>query len=493
MRVKTPISSSFFYRWRYVLATIFALLLMFGIMAVTSLVLPIGLHQIEIESLIKSNAIFSTILQPDAIVNLAYHVLQNLSMLLLGTDDFAVKLPSIIFGVLFIVGVYLLTKLWFDRTVSVIATLIAISLPLTIFLTQFGSPLIVAPALAIWLLLSATHVSREPKKRRLWIPIFLLLWVLNFYVPLGIYLNIALASTMIFHPYIRLMVRRYPSPYIVVAMIIAFFALTPLIYAVVRDPSVGLSLLGWPFATSLSAAVTYAADTIQVLIGNRAQIPVPYAAPIISITTLILMLIGLWQFISQKYTARSYVLWFWLIVLVPVTFLQPLYIAYWLPIIVLLISMGVYRLITVWYSMFPENPYARVVGLIPIAIIMVGMVSSGIAQFFAAYHYDPNLVQQFRQDTRLLDRALQATNHNDPEVTIPVIVSQDDLAFYKVIASHNSQIEVTTENPGRVPFIVQSRRYNASTNSTTGSLTRIVTNSHSRDAAYFYVYTSAAN
>ncbi len=207
--MKDKITSYALYRWRYVLGYTIGGLLIAAILVFNLLYVPGGLRATEQASAVASGAVAFAHFDPSTVINLPYHVLQRASFAFFGVTELTVKLPSLIMGFLAIIGCYLLIASWFRRNVAIITTVVGATMPAMLYIAQDGTPTIYTVALSFWLLYAATCVSRASKPQVFWIIIFALLMALNLYTPLGIWLNVAILSTIPFHPHIRLGARRF--------------------------------------------------------------------------------------------------------------------------------------------------------------------------------------------------------------------------------------------------------------------------------------------
>jgi hypothetical protein len=140
------------------------------------------------------------------------------------------------------------------------------------------------------------------------------------------------------------------------------------------------------------------------------------------------------------------------------------------------LAAGINWLLTYWYNLFPRNPYARIGGLIPIVILVVALVFSGLNRYVYSYHYDSNITYSFSRDITLI-----------PSNTKEVVVSENELDFYKILEKYNHQFAVSLK-PNSNQFL--ATRQATSQISSNYKIQRIITNSQSKDADRFYQYTN---
>lgn len=483
--MRKRISEYTLYRLRYLVGYTLVSLVIAAILVFTAMYIPGGLREAEQAGAVVSGSLDYTNFDPHSVINLPYHILQRAGFAVFGVNELIIKLPSIILGIAAVIGLFLLVREWFRANTALITTMIAATTPLFLFVAQDGTPMIYAVAISTWLLLAGTFVTRQRSPRIVWKMVFFVLFALNLYAPLGTYLNIAIITTMIFHPHIRILARRLSLNRIVIGSAAALIIMTPLIYSIAMHPQLGLELLGIP-------------ETIPSIKDNVVQLSKlafdfmdagssPIAQPVVSLGVLIIIFIGLIKFIQIKYTARSYITWFWALTLLPLILINPQYISLVLPLMALMVAMGIGSLISTWYKMFPKNPYARVAGLIPLTFIVVGIVASSVARYAISYHYDPEITQHFDGDVRLLDKAVVAADtYTDNKIS--VVVPTQKLEFYQLLARYDNRFSATDKASAPSPLIITHDHTDRKSLQLDPVL--VLTDRSSQDADRFYLYTS---
>jgi hypothetical protein len=158
---------------------------------------------------------------------------------------------------------------------------------------------------------------------------------------------------------------------------------------------------------------------------------------------MILIALGVLRLATTKYTARSYITTAWIILLLPVLIINPNFVSITFVPIILLMAMGISTLLGSWYQLFPRNPYARIAGLVPLAILIGGMVFSGVDRYMYGYLYDPKTASNFSNDLQLVNAQLYAPNRTDTTL----VVSKDEAPFYEIVASRHKSVAVVTSTP----------------------------------------------
>ena len=115
---KITISKLFLYRYRFVIGYIVLGLLFVALLITMPLFAQNGLSQAEIDSATNSYFLGKQGIMSGDMVDLPYRLLQKASIMILGLTPYAVKLPSIIVGLLLGFLLTLLLNRWFKSNVS---------------------------------------------------------------------------------------------------------------------------------------------------------------------------------------------------------------------------------------------------------------------------------------------------------------------------------------------------------------------------------------
>jgi hypothetical protein len=205
--------------------------------------------------------------------------------------------------------------------------------------------------------------------------------------------------------------------------------------------------------------------------------------PVYGLGSMLLIALGVYRLSTTKYTARSYIIVAWIILLLPILVINPAFISITFVPVILLMGMGIGVLLDYWYRMFPQNPYARIAGLLPLAVLIGGMVFTGLDRYIYGYHYDPSTASNFTRDLDLLNEQLNKPDRGKTAI----VTSESEAAFYKVIADHNKDVEVLVSVPKK-PTGTTIITHESGKSLPAASLKRIVTDTDYRDADRFYIY-----
>jgi 4-amino-4-deoxy-L-arabinose transferase-like glycosyltransferase len=474
------------YRQRYLIGYVLIGVAIIGLLIVAGLFIPGGLSKGEMNSAVASSAVTFSFgsFQPQSAIDLPYHILQRASLSLFGMSNISIKLPSLLLGALSAFGIFILLRTWFRRNVAVLTAIIVITTGQFLFVAQNGTPSIVYIFWSVWLLVSAMMISRRAKHTIVWKMVLFGIAALSIYTPLSAYILIALASAILLHPHLRYLIRRLSRVKLAIGFLIALVLITPLAYAIIRQPSVGLTLLGVP-----NDAPDIKENVLQLL-RQYLDFVTPSSGmlmtPIYGLGTVILIGLGIVRLVTTKYTARSYIITAWIVLLAPVLLINPGYVSITFVPVMLLVAMGISMLLTSWYQLFPRNPYARFAGLLPLSILIAGLVLSGVGRYMYGYSYDPRTAGNFTHDLQMLNDQL---GNKDRGATV-ILAAPNEVSFYSVVAHHNNDVSVVKDVPvasaGAAQTVIVT--HDAHTTAESAPLYRIITDSTSRDADRFYIY-----
>jgi len=473
---KFHISNFFLYRWRFIIGYILVGIGLIAALFFAGTHLPGGISNQEMQSVVKSDLLKFSGLTTTDITNLPYHLLQNACITIFGVSIFTIKLPSIILAFFSAIGIILILRRWFKPSVGVLASLVAITTGQFLFIAQDGTPNILYLFWPVCLLLLATQISYQKKLKWLYVLGLCITIALSLYTSLSIYLLIAFGIVVLLHPHLRYIIKQIPFIPLIFGIVLVVALITPLVISLIYNPNLGLRLLGipahWPNLSSnfVSLGAEY--------FGFNKPGGLTLMTPFFELGSMLLIAIGVFHVIRTRVTAKNYVIVSWVLCLVPLMIMNPnLTSITFLP-LVLLLATGLNTILMYWYKLFPSNPYARVGGLVPLAILVTVLVFSGASRFIYGYKYDPSIVSNFSNDLNII-----------PNNTKYLVVANSEQAFYDVVASHNKQYTVSTEPTG--DSFLATRKSNK--NFDGYKITQILTSPANNDSNRFYLYTKIVN
>lgn len=487
---KTLITNFFIYKWRYVIGYVAIVVAFLALLLFAGLYVPGGLDEREMNALPTTAATSFSNPSSLAIINAPYYITQHGLLDLLGPTTFTIKLLSLMCALITGIGAVLLLRRWFRPNIAVLASVIMITTGQFLFVAQSGVASITYIMWSVWLLLAASMITGSVKHQRAWKVLFFIIMPLSLYTPLSIYLVLAIISAAILHPHVRHVLKRMSIVHLIGLLFVSALLVAPLAYLIYIKPQLGLQLLGLP--------LSWPPD----FMGNILQIGQQYfnfvapqsgalMTPVLGLGSIMLILLGIWQLFKTRYTARSYTLTAWVLLLIPILCINPDYTSVVFVPLLLLLASGLNFLLRSWYGIFPRNPYARIAGLVPLVILVAGLVISGVNRYVYGYHYDPETAKSFSRDLTLYNR--QVKN----EAVTNLVVSQDEKAFYDAISHYSEKgfltrgetLRVFTSAPPSGSF---AATHDAHTSIKDREIERIITTGYSTDSDRFYIYKNVA-
>lgn len=478
---RRTLDKSFFYEHRYTIgygamAVILSLILLF-----VSLNLPGGLSKREIDSAIISDSISFSNPSSFAIANLPFHLLQRLSFSLFGLSTFSIKLPALFAALGTVFGMIILLRTWFKPSLAVLSTIIIITTGQFLLIASSGTPDIMYLFWSVWILALSGLVARTKEiKLRLRYKVLLLgMIALSLYSPLSIYILLALALAIVSHPHLRHLLKTANKKNVTISLIVFGSLLLPLLVAIIFHPSLLLTLLGAPpSAPSITHNIVFLFHHYFNFI-NATDISPAYIT--FNITAITLIAIGVARLIKTRATTRSYIIGAWVLLLIIPILIYPQNTNVMFIPLVLLLTMGLDSMLSYWYRLFPYNPYARVIGLIPIIILISTVVAAGLENYIYGYSYNPSITSYFSKDISLL-----------PKDSSILLVSPEEKSFYEVLAKHRPGLVVVTEVPTTATTFTATRQGRPKAPSGY-TLKTIINNSNYRQADRYYIFTKATD
>jgi hypothetical protein len=116
------------------------------------------------------------------------------------------------------------------------------------------------------------------------------------------------------------------------------------------------------------------------------------------------------------------------------------------PIVYLLAALGTVALLKQWYSIFPNNPLARLSGIAPLSIGLLLVFNYHYTRYYEAWAQSPETKRAFSAKPTALEHDLS----NNTSSRALVVVPESDLDSYQWIESFSSHHGATTLTPSQL-------------------------------------------
>ena len=360
-----------------------------------------GLSTSEITSATASQNLNLRSVFDGQLVDLPYRLLQKTVFKFIGITTYSVIIPSIIIGGFLGFFLILLLNRWFKNNTAIIASIIAVLSSNFLFLVSNGTPLIMVvfwPTLLLWL---GSKVQGKERPAPIWSFIFAFALFLSSFTPYMIYLIILILIYTILHPHLRFTIKNLPRlPFIFVSLFIL----------------IGFGFMGFIFLQHPETIkpLLYSGDfKLSTYFNNLKQAFLPFftwhgviesifLAPQISLPATFIAIIGLVSTFKGFFASRNSIAIFLIIFTILISGFHTDYAVLLILPFTILIAHGLRYIIYKWYNLFPENPYAKLFGVIPIAIFLFTMITSDLSHFISGYRYAAPVANQFNSDLSMV-------------------------------------------------------------------------------------------
>lgn len=381
-----------------------------------------GLSQAEMDSAVNSYALTMDAPLNGDLVDLPYRVLQKLSIMAFGLTPYAIKLPSILIGLLLGLLLILLLNRWFKNNVSLLAScLIILSTPF-LFLAGSGTPLIMIvfwPTLLLWL---GSKIQGEKRPKPMYSFWFAIALLLSIFTPYMLYFAVFSVLFVIFQPHLRFIVKSLPKAPLVLVSLIVIGGVTALLMNIINHPDTIMELLfarGFDF----NDIIDNWGKGFAPVFSWRGEVASVFLAPFLSVPLLALALIGLFSTTKGFFASRNSIASLLLVFTVIITAFNPDAAIFFILPLAILVAHGMKYLLEKWYGLFPENPYARIAAALPLGILFAAMIVPSLLQYIYGYRYNPTVAMQFNYDLPIIRENL----------TDETVVARENYEFYQLL------------------------------------------------------------
>lgn len=393
-----------------------------GMLFLMPMIAQTGLSEAEMESVTSSYSLGKEGIINGDLVDLPYRVMQKISILIFGLTPYAVKIPSILVGLLLGFLLILLLNRWFKNNVSLLAsTLVVLSTPF-LFLAGSGTPLIMLvfwPTLLLWL---GSKIQGENRPKPMYSFIFAIAMLLSIFTPFMIYFAIFCVVFVLVQPHLRFVLKNLPKLplFIVVAIILGGFAVLGV--SIFHHPETIKGLLFTDGFQSGEYWGNIAAGFAPVFSWHN-TIESVFLSPLISLPILALALIGLFSTTKGFFASRNSIASVLIVFTIIITGFNPSAVVLVVLPLAILSAHGLKYLLEKWYGLFPSNPYARISALLPLVVLFSLMIIPGSLQYIYGYRYNPNIANEFNYDLKVIRENL----------TDEIFVVGDKFDFYQIL------------------------------------------------------------
>ncbi|MCQ2571223.1 MAG: glycosyltransferase family 39 protein [Candidatus Saccharibacteria bacterium] len=473
--MKKHTTQFFLYRHRLGIGYILLAIIFFALLCFLPNIAPGGLSQGEMDSTIAASELDRNFISKGDIINLPYHLLQKLSIHFLGLSLFSIKLPSIIIAVLAGFFIILLLNRWFKNDVAVVSSILTTLSTAFLFLAGNGTPLIMYVFWLAFILWLGAKIVGNNRVHPLLVILFFLSIGLSAYTPHLLYVSIAIAVAGMLHPHLRFALKQLNFWQLAICFSIFALSITPLIIGCITKSENIQTLLFMP-KFNLSIFAHNISDAFAPFFSFSMVYNSIFLAPLFGLATVVLVIIGILASIGKMYTSRNTVVSLLAIYGIIIAGLNgDVAISIIIPIAVLS-AAGIESIIEKWYSLFPENPYAHLFGIVPIVTILAMIIGSGLTHFIFGYHYAPSVANNFNKDLILV------TDNIKKETPILITDETENSRFYRLLGKYDGYTIIDSIESSN-EFVTFGAQKNENF-----TIKQIITSPKSRNSDRLYIY-----
>ena len=474
---KITISKLFLYRHRFLIGYIVLGLAFVALLFALPLFAQNNLSEAEIESATSSYALSIDAPMNGDLVNLPYRILQKASIMIFGLNTYSIKLPSIVIGLLLGLLLILLLNRWFKNNVSLLASCLVILSTPFLFLAGSGTPLIMLvfwPTLLLWL---GSKIQGEKKPKPIYSLIFAVSLFASIFTPYMIYFAIFCVLFVFLQPHLRFILKSLPKLPLLCVLIIIGCGAALLALNIIKHPEIISELL---LSSSFRPENFFSniGTGLAPVFSWKNSLQNVFLSPLMSLPAFALVLIGLFSTTRGFFASRNSIAALLLIFTIVITGLNPEAVVFFILPFAILVAHGLRYLLEKWYGLFPENPYARIAAILPLAILFAIILVPSVLQYVYGYRYNPSIANEFNYSLpiireNLTDETLLVSKHYD---------------FYKILENY-SDLKVVDTVPADAPEHLAVLENTISDENY--ELDRIITSpmSDNSDIIYLYTYT----
>ncbi len=430
---KIIISKLFLYKHRFIIGYILLGLAFITLLFVLPLFAQYGLSEAEIESTTSSVALNIDAPLNGDLVDLPYRVLQKISVMIFGLTPYAIKLPSILIGLLLGFLFVLLLNRWFKNNVSLMASFLVILSTPFLFLAGSGTPLIMLvfwPTLLLWL---GSKIQGENKPKPLYSFLFAIVLLLSIFTPYMLYFAAICVLFVLLQPHLRFIVKSLPKIPLIIFTLIVLGGIAMLCVNIFYHPDTLSELL---FAKGFETNKFFSniSSGLAPVFSWRNTTENVFLSPLMSLPVFALALIGLFSTTKGFFASRNSIASLLLLFTLIITGFNPSAAIFFILPLSILVAHGLKYLLEKWYGLFPENPYARIGAVFPLFILFSLILIPSTLQYIYGYRYNPNVADEFSYNLDVIRANLKDET----------LVVKDHYDFYKIL-ERSTDIKIVNE------------------------------------------------
>ena len=477
----------FLFRHRFKLGYLLLGLIFTCLLFFLPLITPNGLSNDEFNFTTKTFELNRHTIFREVIVDLPYHLLQKGIFKIFGVSPYTIMLPSVIIGAITCILIILLLNRWFKNNTAIMASIITVLSSSFLFISGSGTALIMILFWTTLLLWLGSKVQGENKPKTSWCFLFGIFMCLSIFTPYMLYLDFFILIYVFVHPHLRFTLKNLPKIPLAIFSLMVISAIAILIMRGLKHPEIFTELLLMP-NFSLTNYFHNLGNAVRVAITWNGLVESTFLAPLYGLPAITLAIIGFISTFKGFFASRNSMAFLLTIFTLLISGLNSQMIILFILPLAILVAHGMKYILHKWSSIFPYNPYAKVIGVLPIGLFMLTVIISDLNHFVYGYRYSAPVANQFTNDIKLLDRYYKNNLLYLPE-------NQENRNFYVHLANSHTIFNKTPKYQYISNLSENTKKHNIIsfekiTDTEHYELEYIVTNEKSQNADRLYLYKS---
>ncbi len=478
--MKKPISKLFLYRYRFHIGYILLGIAFIALLLIMPRIAPNGLSEAEMQSAATSYNLHAETITTGSLVDLPYHILQKISIKFIGFTEYAIKLPSILMGIILGFLLILLLNRWFKSNVALLASILTVLSVPFLWLSGSGTPLIMLvfwPTLLLWL---GSKIQGVKRPRPLYCFVFAFALLFSLFTPHLPYLIFFIILFTLFNPHLRFTIKQLPKIPLIITSIIILGGVSLIVMNIINRSDVVMELL---FAKNFNLGDFWhnLKEAFVPYFSWNGHLESVYLSPLINLATVAIAIIGVLSTSRGFFASRNSIAFYFTLFTVFLSGLNPSSAMLIIIPLAILVAHGLRYILEKWYGLFPENPYARVFGILPISIFLGVIIISDLSHYMEGYRYNPSVASFYSNDLSIINAKI------DDGSSLLVEQSNPNLAFYQILEEKRN-MTILNSMPNTLDNDIYSLQKidNLPENV---KLSRIITSPKTENSDRIYVYT----
>jgi hypothetical protein len=329
-----------------------------------------------------------------------HSLLQYASFQIFDITSFSVRLPGVLISGATVIVLYFLLKKWFGRPTALMSSALLISADWFLFIARLGTG---GMEFGFWLSIGLLSLTKILERKRSWLIVLALSIVGLLFTPFGPYAALTLISSLLGFKVFRSRMHEINATIKAISYLVVLLGVAGVVALSYFNINFIKQLLVIETVPTIKQflinMVTNASSVVAILPhANPAVSPSSFA--MIRFFELIFVMFGITMLFKTRVNRLNLMIIVLSTVLFIVSGLSDTSYALGLFIVpsAIFMTAGIRHLIHRWKRMFPNNPYARIVAYVPLAVLFLCVVGVHYVTYFKLWANQTKTQQTFSTD-----------------------------------------------------------------------------------------------